>query len=316
MMNFGKIKHEIAMELRELVSQEFQGRKLKSYYIFEGFFDAYRLFHSEERDDDYYLFLDIFDYVFSLGEKGKLYLWDELWDELVDRTYEEPIIYRTDFTKEQLELIDLVIARHKQNEIRYGKNYLLHKDMNINQDIVLDRIRLRKFSDKLNKEYITYFKENPKEYEMYYSKEYDIDEIHKFCDQSNRSLSFAIVDDFTNELYGVIALSLARNDALYNIEYYIFKKYRGNGYAKEALKGLLDKVMKKEIYILSKTIRKGIVEEVVANIKCIEARIHPDNLASQKLVESFGFKPNGFRPFATKFKDEYYDEKIYHFIIQ
>ena len=51
-------------------------------------------------------------------------------------------------------------------------------------------------------------------------------------------------------------------------------------------------------------------------VTCIEARIHPDNLASQKLVESFGFKPNGFRPFATKFKDEYYDEKIYHFIIQ
>ena len=317
MNDYAKIKQQIYQEIRVLVSEEFKNQKLKSYYIFEGFFDAYKLFHSDEKDDDYYLLLNIFDYIFSLGEKGKIYLWDELWESIVERdSYEKPNIYRNDFTKEQLEFIDEIISTNKQNEIRYGKNYLLRKNMNINNDIVIDRIRLCKFTDDLNKKYIDFFYHNLEDYEEYYLREYDSSEIYRSCQQSNRSLSFAIVDDFTSELYGVIALSLARNDALYNIEYYIFKKYRGNGYAKEALKGLLDKVINKEIYILSKTIRKGIVEEVVANIKCIEAKIQTDNLPSQKVVESCGFKLNGLIPFAAKLNDTYYDEKLYHLIIK
>ena len=82
------------------------------------------------------------------------------------------------------------------------------------------------------------------------------------------------------------------------------------------MNGLLNKVIPKEIYILSQTIKEGIVEEVVANIKCIEARIQTDNLPSQKLIESFGFKLNGLIPFAAKLNDTYYDEKLYHLIIK
>ena len=55
------------------------------------------------------------------------------------------------------------------------------------------------------------------------------------------------------------------------------------------MNGLLNKVIQKEIYVLSQTIKEEIVEKVVANIKCIEARIQTNNLPSQKLVESFGF---------------------------
>ncbi|RIA77913.1 RimJ/RimL family protein N-acetyltransferase [Anaeroplasma bactoclasticum] len=315
-----QIEYEIYHELWELVRQEFKNEKFQSYYIFEGFFDGYRLFHSEEKDDDYYLLLRIFDYIFSLGEKGKIYLWNEVWDSIICREFDPPTIYREDFTKEQLAFIDEILSTNEQNKKVYGENYLYNRNiditMNINKPTVLERIRLSRFESKLNLKYLEFFRNNPEEYEMYYLNDYDEYFLDRFCSQLHKNLSFAILDDFTNEFYGVISLSSVRNDSLYNIECFIFPEYRGNGYAKEAVKGLLTKAINKELYILLETIRKGIVEKEVANIKCIEAKIQTDNLPSQKLVESCGFKLNGLIPFAGKLKDNYYDEKMYHFIIK
>lgn len=315
-----QIEYEIYHELWELVRQEFKNEKFQSYYIFEGFFDGYRLFHSEEKDDDYYLLLRIFDYIFSLGEKGKIYLWNEVWDSIICREFDPPTIYREDFTKEQLAFIDEILSTNEQNKKVYGENYLYNRNiditMNINKPIVLERIRLSRFELKLNLKYLEFFRNNPEEYEMYYLNDYDEYYLNRFCSQLHKNLSFAILDDFTNEFYGVISLSLARNDSLYNIECFIFPEYRENGYAKEAVKGLLTKAINKELYILLETIRKGIVEKVVANIKCIEAKIRLDNLPAQKVVESFGFKMNGVIPFASKVKDTYCDEQLYHLIIK
>ena len=285
---------------RNVISDDIY-KLLKEKYQTDDF-EAYMLSCFGKKDDDYKRALDMFKYIFSLGEKGRIFLWNELFH------YDK--FDRSDYSKEELEFLDEL--NRIRNKFDNNSNFY---DKNINSAIYTERLKLCPFDEKLDKEYIGFLLNNPKEYESYYMKEFNPYEINRFSSQLGRKLSFAILDKKTDEFYGVIALDLLRSESVYNIEYIIFPDYRKNGYAKEALQALINKAVNNELIVLNETIRKGIFVEEKPKIKCIEANIKTFNEASQKLVDSLGFVLNGFVPLSNKLKDKFYDSKIYDLII-
>ena len=291
-------RYELANEIKEIINQEFQNR-----FVFEKLLDI------KNKDDEYYLNLKIFKYVFSLGEKGQIFLWNEVYDNIYEMKID---IDKADYNKDEIEFFDEIIKTLRYFTDLYGEDY--SASININANFMSDRLLLCPFDDKLNNSLLNFFDNNHLEYENYYCKKLDSYELHRFIMYQLDNLAFAILDKTTKEFYGYVKLDLMRNDSVYNIEYFIFPKYRSNGFAKEAIDALIKRINNKGIYKLVETIKEGVLEKKKVKIKCIEARIHVNNIASIKIVESLGFIYNGILPFSDKIGEEYIDSKIYDYI--
>ena len=74
-----------------------------------------------------------------------------------------------------------------------------------------------------------------------------------------------------------------------NIEWYIFKTYRGNGYAKEAVTALANKAFDHKLFEMYEGVKADIMKKHFANIDIIRATIRVSNIASQRTALSCGF---------------------------
>lgn len=78
------------------------------------------------------------------------------------------------------------------------------------------------------------------------------------------------------------------------LSYFLGEQYSKQGYMKEALAVLID-------YLFE-----------VENLLCISARCFAPNMASRKLLETFGFQQNGYIPSCVKgYGDIIYDDTLY-----
>lgn len=75
----------------------------------------------------------------------------------------------------------------------------------------------------------------------------------------------------SNEFIGSIGLN-KRNDALYNVEYFIKADYRRKGYALEALNELISHVKAENLVVLSAMVRDCVFDEACPDIRCLIIR--------------------------------------------
>ena len=260
-------------------------------------FDPYDLTKIDNKDEDYFKALESFKYLYHLGGDAHIYLWNEMWLWFNNG----PEIDETDYTKEELDFIRNIAKLYSKESEKYGEYY--NTNQNINVQLESSKLLLKSYNEDLNNKYQDFFSNNHNEYELFYGKEFDDYELRRCCNQAFRPLGFAIIDKANNEFVGSIALELMRSDCLYNIEYYILPKYRKNGYAYEAVTILIEAAKNNKLKKLEETIKEGVYEVKAANIKCIEARISDDNIASISLVKKCGFELMGRLPYFDKVRD-------------
>lgn len=125
------------------------------------------------------------------------------------------------------------------------------------------------------------------------------DDSFKFFNQTGLS-NDAIFESATSELnyyaiwkndsiIGVLVINTIELVDSWTIAYYIIPSARNNGYAKEALYGVIDMIRRHKIFDLQQTDLNDVFKKVVG-CKCIKAlMVDCANVASIKLLESIGF---------------------------
>lgn len=125
------------------------------------------------------------------------------------------------------------------------------------------------------------------------------DDSFKFFNQTGLS-NTALFESATKELnyyaiwkndsiIGVIVVNTIELADSWTIAYYIIPSARNNGYAKEALYGVIDMIRRHKIFDLQQTDLNDVFKKVVG-CKCIKAlMVDCANVASIKLLESIGF---------------------------
>ncbi len=129
---------------------------------------------------------------------------------------------------------------------------------------------------------------------------YSLDDAINFIKKSHNSLrkksdySFAIVLKEKKELIGIISLmKINYNNKNAELGYWIGRKYWCNGFAKEAVKLMLDFAFKE------------------LKLKRVYAFVLTPNIASFKVLEKTGFKKEGLLRKALFRRNKWYDEFLY-----
>lgn len=119
----------------------------------------------------------------------------------------------------------------------------------------------------------------------------------------------------TNELIGHVGMDRINDFKVGTVTYYIFKKYRNKGYAKEALNKLIKLAFNNELKCYEKTVREDYYRLKIVNCEMLIAYTDVNNLSSQKLLESCGFEKSGILHRSDKLKDKYIDDYRYELMI-
>jgi RimJ/RimL family protein N-acetyltransferase len=104
-------------------------------------------------------------------------------------------------------------------------------------------------------------------------------------------LTFILFEKESNNVIGSITI-YSRSDAFdpeWNFSYYIKKKYRKKGFAKEGSLAVLDAIRNDEIVMYGEMNRIYVLEEAKPNIRIVRLNANEDNLASCNLARSLGF---------------------------
>ena len=179
-----------------------------------------------------------------------------------------------------------------------------NKAKDLFENIETERLLLRKITDEdaeqLYKniyndfEYCKYYYQLP--FEVFENYKPLVEKYKEYYENGNH-FRWCIVLKDTNEIIGTVLLhtkNLLDNNC--KIGYIIGKKYTKNGYAKEAVKAVLDFGLNK------------------ANFHRIDAEIVESNDDSIKLAESVGMHFESLREDGYKIGDNYYNQKVYTMI--
>lgn len=196
-----------------------------------------------------------------------------LWDECVNCfEYEENKLSKTDYTDEEYQFLQLIFHKIKEDDGRYG-------DYNINNDFCSSRLIFRAMNYDLSKKCIKHIVED-KEFNSYFRLPKSKQKTLDLC----RSLYFAISKKVSKEVIGYIGFAPKEPEKckVGNIEYYIFKEHRCNGYAKEAISALIDALFSKKLYINRETEFQHCYKKKKVDIDLIRAIIEKSNIKSVK----------------------------------
>jgi RimJ/RimL family protein N-acetyltransferase len=260
---------------------------------------------TDKENDDYDLNLNIFHYIFTLGDDGKTYLWNEY----VNGDYKLSEFCENDFNNDELIFLKSIEEAKKDAINKYG---YLTNEININKPIETDRLILKAFNLRSSIAYDKYFYENQDEFKKYYRVDYGYD----VCSQhmNRRPLSFAIFLKDGNIQIGSVCFT-DRGNTRYNVEYFIIKEYRNKGYAYEALNCLIDEVKNNRLFILKNTLRNCVFDVIHPNIRCLQITTGINNIASQKMAEKAGFTKCGTLLFQYSYDNKYCDEIVYYLVL-
>ena len=272
-------------------------------------FDTDALMHIDNKDDSYYEALKAFKALFSLGGEAHVYLWNNMYSYYKESSELGSIFDENDYSTEEAIFVKSMSESYSRTVSKYGESF--DESLNINTKRETKRLFLCPYDDELSEKYLDFFEENQEEYERYYCMPYNVTCSKFYNGQKDHPLAFAIISKEADEFIGSVALHLIRSGCVYNIEYYIIPEFRRRGYAEEAVSALIDAAKNKKLYILQETIKDGVYEEVPADIKCIEAKIHIDNTASIELVKKLSFELMGKELYHRKLRDTYFDAEVY-----
>ena len=277
-------------------------------------------FHSDDlfsQRESYNTAVKIFKYLFSLGEEGKIYLWNNWLYCLNDEKTIELIDYmktKSDFKNEEINFIRN-ISTDFNNLIGEYKSFF-EGNHNINDDIYTDRLILKPYDEELSRVYQDFLLDNEAEFEDYFHEKYDYDAIESMHLQKEFRYHFAILLKESKDYIGSVGITLKRANSVYNLEYIILPEHRQKGYAFEATTALLDIIKTNKLSYLENSVFINFFNLCKPTIKVVEAIVLEDNKKSINLVEKLGFMCNGKILNHSFFQDKYYDAYIYDLVIE
>lgn len=265
-------------------SSFFHGRSFAIYYLLED--------KGEKPDGDKQL--EMFKYIFTFGEEGKLYLWNSIVGALQMWKARHFSIDEFLFSIEELKFINEMCDHSKLYAEKYFDN-CSDQYKNVNNPIKVDHDYLLVPPTKeLGKKYKEYFNTYPDEFEKYFMVDYktNIDDLNEneWTSITNRPLHFAIIDTNNNDFVGVIGIRKTDLSKLYGVEYCIFKQYRRRGIAYLCMKTIINQLFTGKLMINKETDYCGIYKPSILRIRKIVAGAAITNTASINLLKKLGFK--------------------------
>lgn len=224
------------------------------------------------------------------------YLWNHLY---LPYEYEMD----EDYTEASKGFIDSYYSKRKE----WVENTTLfhHDDIsqnvlrNINEPLIGDRIILRAAKEKEDE---LYYKHLVEDGDFYYYTMIPLEKGNPHLISYNiyYPYSFVVTLKEDDTPIGVVGLRNIRKDSTHTerleasvLSYYIYKEYRQNGYAKEALKLLLNAYFNEDLIGITKTDYNFEME--IERVKAISVSLDCsiNNIPSIKLAKSMGFIEEG-----------------------
>lgn len=227
--------------------------------------------------------IKIFKALFNSGiEDYKVILWNKL---VIDKNSE---FYKKDFSRDEFEFLKSVLSAY----IIASKNNFYYP--NVNEPMKTDRLILRAINKNDKKLFAYHFKSDGN-FAIFSGRAPTTKNIKDMAYRELPTL-FTIEEQLTHKVIGYVGITIGFAGITIHgttstglIEYYIFKEFRKQGYCKEAIKYLVNKIFNQELYDPVETLRETIFEKKVIKVKTIRARISAINTASINTIKSCGF---------------------------
>ena len=189
--------------------------------------------------------------------------------------------------------------------------------ININSEIVGERIILKPCSIKNDNDLYLYHVENDGDFITYLTPNSKNDSPKRVWINTCLPFAFYIHLKDTDEEIGVASLydfELNHNRVLKiaDVHYYIYKEFRHKGYAYEATKLLMDAFFNKKLKNYVTTNKQFIMEERICEPLCLKINPNAKNQASNALAKKLGFVFEGTIHYYKMMDDEPQDENHYY----
>lgn len=244
------------------------------------FFDPSFLLHPYSKNHKQNL--EIFHYLFDIGEDGKVFLWNELVF-LVTNEYSK--IKPAGLSQDE---IDFLKEIHGAIEAYHNKYHTYSLSPNINQALETSRLLLKPYNGEEAETFIAYWSAHKKELEDY-AKSQGIKASFASIYLTG-PLTFMLYRKKDEALIGMFRLIHNDEEKEAETEYFLFAPYRKQGYGKEAFQALIEALKKKELYLFWTYRRKYVPLKCQFLCKKLLAKISEDNKASIALAKSVGFQ--------------------------
>ena len=290
--------------------------KFHAFFSVGSFFD-YCFFGEQIPEGD--KTLDIFHYFFSLSDgDAKCYLWNLIFSKCVLWGTDRIIINKDLLIADEYEFLSKLVRAAKEEEKR-EKNDIYFGLLNINKPIKVDNKYILMSPTKEQSDYYhNYFRNNPEDFEQYYSFDFEqfknSFEDKSFCSLLYRPLFFSVVDIETNSFLGIVGIGKDGNkeEKPLNIEYFVFKPYRRKGIAFKCVSKIIKKLFSGELSINKETKYFGIYKEGVKfKPLVLNAGVAANNVASINLLKKLGFIYRKTNKNYFELKGEKIDEERY-----
>lgn len=262
-----------------------------------GLSNDINFFQFDKENEDYEDNLKKFKLLFDNGYDVVL------WNSLIHNVSLEAL-NKNDFTNEEWDFLKKV-----SNEDRYK----ISGNENLNAEIETDRLVLCLPSEEKKEKFEEFFNSNPEEFFEYVGHEYEPGACFGLLEFKISHL-FYLMEKENNELVGYIALK-GQCDfvGVYNLEYFIFPKFRKKGYASEALNVLIKKAFNGDLIESRETIFENKLEVKKAIFDIIYIKTKHTNQGSIALADKLGFTYDGKIKKGYLFPDRElcFDELIY-----
>ena len=261
-------KRERAAEKAERFVEETLSVRMPRYFVLNA------------KREDYQTNLQIFKLLFHQEDPDyKMALWNCL------TAYGNDIDPNLLTMEEQQFIIDLETACDSPHP----------KHTNFNIPFSSRRLCLR--PTKGEKDYQLYYKhlKEDGDFSLFTNLKYSKENVQKFGFEM--PYFFVIDEKETGNMVGYAGLRWEKSNGektgVMECEYYIFKPYRGKGYAAEAMKVLCQRAFAGKLFEKKETSYKYLCRKKTAKPEVIRAMIRTDNLGSCRLAEKCGFQHMG-----------------------
>ena len=232
-------------------------------------------FEFQKESDSYSEQVANFKRLFNSGDKElQIAAWNCLWLWAIDEELKD------DFTEEEWRFI--------QDYLYCEKHWINCRTDNLNTEFSSSRLILRPADDEHD---LTLYHSHLKrdgDFKIYTGKKLTRDNLEGY--NLLRPLCFCIFEKATGNMVGITGL-YSYDDArrMATAEWYIFKPYRGKGYAREAITVLAARAFAGKLFEMQETAWRNQFRRHYVKIDMIRANIREKNIPSQKTAESCGF---------------------------
>lgn len=220
--------------------------------------------------------LDWFKRLFNSGDPElRFAAWNALWFDKLPQ--------RGDFTDEEYAFL--------QEYAQCEENMIFCQSANPNKHFSSARLILRPAEENYGKELSIYHKhlKEDGDFTIYTCKKLTKTNMELY--NLSRPYCFCVYEKTSGNLVGMTGLyGYDEAKRMATAEWYIFKPYRGKGYAKEAITTLAKRAFDGKLFEIRETAWRNKYRRHFAKIDLIRADIRETNIPSQKTAESCGFQ--------------------------